>query len=164
MCHGPSLHETSEKPRTGATKVALLHSVARDEAFEVYNSFTEGESKNDFETVVKKFHAYCEAQLNEVHARFMFRQRVQANSESAEQSIRDLRRLARSCNFGTMSESMIRDPIVYGTSNGKVREKLLRDKGLTLVKAEQVCKSSELAAAQKEIRTQERHVDPVKAS
>ncbi|XP_049511281.1 uncharacterized protein LOC125939845 [Dermacentor silvarum] len=55
-------------------------------------------------------------------------------------------------------------PIVYGRSNEKVREKLLRDKGLTLAKAEQVCKAVELAAAQKEVWTQERQVDPVKES
>lgn len=118
--------EASGKPRTGATKVALLLSVAGDEALEVYNnfSFTEGDSKNDLETVVKKFDEYCEAQLNEVHERFVFRQRVQAGGESAEQLVRDLRRLAQSCNFGTMSESMIRDQSVYGTSNEKVREKL----------------------------------------
>ncbi|XP_075723895.1 uncharacterized protein LOC142765972 [Rhipicephalus microplus] len=49
--------DASEKPRIGATKVAQLLSVAGDEALEVFNyfNFTEGESKNDFETVVKKF-------------------------------------------------------------------------------------------------------------
>ncbi|XP_037518239.1 uncharacterized protein LOC119395018 [Rhipicephalus sanguineus] len=59
---------------------------------------------------------------------------------------------------------MIQDQIAYGTSNEKVREKLLRYKELTLAKAEQVCKAAELAAAQKEVWSQERQVDPMKES
>ncbi|XP_070377700.1 uncharacterized protein [Dermacentor albipictus] len=41
-------------------------------------SFGEDESRNDYATVVAKFDAYCAAQQNEVHERYVFRTRVQA--------------------------------------------------------------------------------------
>lgn len=125
------------KTYTGPTKTALLLSVVGDDGLEVFNNFDfgEGESKQDYDTVIRKFDEYCASQLNEVHERYVFRQRIQAQGEPAEQFIRDLRRLAQSCNFGTLAESMIRDQIVFGTNNGKVREKLLRDNKLTLTKA-----------------------------
>ncbi|XP_040073489.1 uncharacterized protein LOC120845986, partial [Ixodes scapularis] len=146
------------KPLLGPTQAALLLSVAGDEALEVYNNFilSEGESQQDYATIIKKFDEYCAAQLNEVHERYLFRQRVQAQGEPSEQFIRDLRKVAQSCNFSTMTDSMVRDQIVFGTNNDKVREKLLRDNKLTLAKAEQVCKAAELADAQNELWARER--------
>lgn len=96
------------------------------------------------------------------NATFFANEYVQAQGEPSEQFIRDLRKLAQSCNFGSLADSMIRDHIVYGTNNGKVREKLLRDNKLTLTKAEQVCKSAELSAAQNELWERERRVDALK--
>lgn len=69
--------------------------------------------------------------------------------------IRDLRNRARTCNFGVMEYSMIRERVVYGTSSEKVREKLLRDNEITVAKAEQVCKAAELSVAQYEVWRQE---------
>ncbi|XP_077551338.1 uncharacterized protein LOC144165064 [Haemaphysalis longicornis] len=157
--------ETGPKPGGSSTKTALLLSLAGDAALEVFNNFTflEGESKEEYVTVVKKFDEYCAAQQNEVHERYLFRQRVQADGEPSEQFIRDLRKLSRYCNFGVMADSMIRDQVVYGTNSEKVREKLLRDNELTLAKAEQVCKAAELSAAQHDVwRREQRQVDRVK--
>ncbi|XP_077525587.1 uncharacterized protein LOC144136799 [Haemaphysalis longicornis] len=141
-----------KEPRSEATKTALLLSVAGNDALEVFNNFTfvEGESKEDYATVVQKFEAYCKEQLNEVYERYMFRSRTQAETEPFEHFLRDLRKLARSCNFADLADSMIRDQVVFGTNNVKLREKMLKVKDLTLLKAEQICKASEASAQQNE--------------
>ncbi|XP_077535341.1 uncharacterized protein LOC144147144 isoform X2 [Haemaphysalis longicornis] len=141
-----------KEPRSEATKTALLLSVAGNDALEVFNNFTfvEGESKEDYATVVQKFEAYCKEQLNEVYERYMFRSRTQAETEPFEHFVRDLRKLARSCNFADLADSMIRDQVVFGTNNVKLREKMLKVKDLTLLKAEQICKASEASAQQNE--------------
>lgn len=156
---------SKEAPTPGPTKLALLLSIAGDDALEVYNnfSFDQGEDRNDYATVIKKFDEYFAEQLNEVHERYVFRQRVQDEGEPTEHFLRDLRKLAQSCNFGTMTESMIRDQLVFGTKCDKVREKLLRDNKLTLATAEQLCKAAEVSAARNDMWTRERQVDPVKA-
>lgn len=155
--------ETAEKPRPESTKAALLLSVAGEEAIEVFNTFTfaEGESNSDYATVVKKFDEYCDDQSNEVHERYIFRRRTQAAGEPVEHFLRDLKNQARACNFGALMESMVRDQIVFGINNDRVREKLLRDKNLTLQKAEQACKAAEASATHQEMWNQERQVDPV---
>ncbi|XP_050039674.1 uncharacterized protein [Dermacentor andersoni] len=141
---------STDHPKTEAVKAAILLSAAGDEALEVYNNFTfaEGELKDDYETLVRKFDAYFIEQGNEVYERHLFRMRVQDEGERFERFVRDLRTQAKLCNFGTLEESLIRDQIVFGTNNKTVREKMLRDKTLTLQKAENICKAAEAAAQQ----------------
>ncbi|XP_042142891.1 uncharacterized protein K02A2.6-like [Ixodes scapularis] len=141
-----------DKPRTEATKTATLLTIAGDDALEIFNNFVfaEGESKEDYKTLVAKFEDYCADQQNEVYERYVFRTRTQDEAEPVEQFIRVLRKQARYCNFGQLSDSMIRDQIVFGTNNKKLREKMLRDKDLTLQKAEQTCKAAEASAKQNE--------------
>ncbi|CAN7937058.1 unnamed protein product [Ixodes hexagonus] len=139
------------KPLPTPARTALLLSmlsVAGDDALEVYNNFafSADEDRQDYTTIVGKFDVYFAAQLNEAHERYLFCRRVQAQGEPVEQFIRNLRQLAQSCNFNTMTDSMIRDQIIFGTGNDKVREKLLRDNTRTLVKAEQTCKAAKLTA------------------
>ncbi|XP_049519210.1 uncharacterized protein LOC125943746 [Dermacentor silvarum] len=71
--------EPASKKREASTKTALLLSVAGEEAIEVYNtfSFTEDESKDDYDAVIKKFDEYFASQVNEVHQRYLFRSRMQ---------------------------------------------------------------------------------------
>nr|XP_037274010.1 uncharacterized protein K02A2.6-like [Rhipicephalus microplus] len=139
-----------EKPRPSAGKAAILLSTAGDEALEVYNnfSFAAGESKEDYDTLVLKFEEYCVDQGNEVYERHIFRLRKQEEAEPFERFLRDLKKQAKLCNFGTLEESMIRDQVVFGTNNAKLREKLLSDKDLNLQKAEEICKAAEIAAIQ----------------
>ncbi|XP_070388049.1 uncharacterized protein [Dermacentor albipictus] len=141
---------STDHPKTEAVKAAILLSAAGDEALEVYNNFTfaEGELKDDYETLVRKFDAYFIEQGNEVYERHLFRMRVQDEGERFERFVRDLRTQAKLCNFGTLEESLIRDQIVFGTNDKTVREKMLRDKTLTLQKAENICKAAEAAAQQ----------------
>ncbi|XP_077505213.1 uncharacterized protein LOC144115381 isoform X1 [Amblyomma americanum] len=61
----------TDKPRSEAAKTALLLSVAGEDALDVFNNFvfTEGESKEDYATVIAKFEEYCVEQQNEIHER-----------------------------------------------------------------------------------------------
>ncbi|XP_065283218.1 uncharacterized protein [Dermacentor albipictus] len=141
---------STDHPKTEAVKAAILLSAAGDEALEVYNNFTfaEGELKDDYETLVRKFDAYFIEQGNEVYERHLFRMRVQDEGERFERFVRDLRTQAKLCNFGTLEECMIRDQIVFGPNDKTVREKMLQDNTLTLQKAENICKAAEAAAQQ----------------
>lgn len=159
--------ETTDKkqPRPETAKGALLLSVAGEEAIEVYNTFTfaDGESNLDYATVVKKFEEYCDAQQNEVYERYVFRKRVQEPGEPFEHFLRDLKTQARACNFGALTDSMVRDQIVFGTTDTKLREKLLADNKLTLENAEKACKAAEISAAHQEAWDQDiKQVDPVR--
>lgn len=141
---------SSEKPRTEAVKAAILLSAAGDDALDVYNNFvfSEGENKEDYQTLVKKFEEYCVQQGNEVYERHVFRLRVQEEAEPFERFLRDIKKQAKLCNFGELEQSMIRDQVVFGISDKKLRQRMLSEKDLTLQKADQMCKAAEVSAQQ----------------
>ncbi|XP_077550596.1 uncharacterized protein LOC144163726 [Haemaphysalis longicornis] len=144
---------TKEQPRSEAAKAALLLSVAGDDALDVFNTFTfeAQECKEDYATVVSKFESYCSEVSNEVHERYVFRSRRQADGEPFEKFVGDLKKQAGQCNFGDQRDSMIRDQIVFGTNNPKLREKMLREQQLTLGKAEEFCKVAESVTQRNEV-------------
>ena len=77
---------------------------------------------------------YCRPKKNEILKRFKFNMRVQGD-ESLETFITDLKALAMSCNFGELQDSLIRDRIVCGVKDARLREKLLITQDLSLDKA-----------------------------
>lgn len=60
----------------------------------------------------------------------------------------DLRRLAANCEFGTLKEQLIKDRIVCGIRDSKVRNRLLREKDLNLAKAIEISRAAEQAEHQ----------------
>ena len=135
--------------RNEERKIALLLTVAGRAALDVYNTFVFTEEERDnFDVVMKKFEDYCTPRKNETYERYVFRNRLQKESESIELYVTDLRLKSQSCNFGTLSESMIRDQIVIGVQDNKLRMQLLKETNLTLEKAIQICQASESTKAQ----------------
>ena len=132
----------------GARKVALLLTVAGPQAIEIYNTFTFGaaQDRDDLDKVLKNFDDYCTPQKNEVYERFVFRSRVQKQGESFDAFLTDLKKKAQTCNFDRLKDSMIRDQVVFGIFDKKVREKMLRDSEHTLDGAVKLCHTSELSA------------------
>ncbi len=130
-----------------ARKVALLLTIAGPQAIEVYNTFVfnENEDRNKLEDVLAKFTAHCSPKKNETYERYVFRSRVQQPHETFDNFLTDLRLKAKTCNFDQLNDSMIRDQIVFGIYDTKLRQRLLRETELTLQEAIKICQASELA-------------------
>ncbi|CAH1233383.1 Hypp719 [Branchiostoma lanceolatum] len=80
------------------------------------------EKDRTVEQVMTAFEAYCNPKKNET-----------------------LRTLAAECGFGAIKDSLIRDRILCGISDGKVRERLLRESDLSLKKCGEICRASEVS-------------------
>ena len=52
---------------------------------------------------------------------------------------------SQSCEFGSLQDSLIRDRVVVGIRDCKIKERLLRDSELTLERAICICISNEAA-------------------
>lgn len=130
-----------------ARKVALLLTVAGPQAIEVYNTFVYDEpgDKDKFDIVMGKFDAHCSPKKNETYERYIFRSRIQQSCESFDSFLTDLKLKAQTCNFATLRDSMIRDQIVFGVVDRKVRERLLRETDLTLEGAIRICQACDLS-------------------
>jgi len=64
--------------------------------------------------VITAFGNFCVGAVNVTYERYVFKRRTQESGERFETFLSEVRRLARSCEFGAVEESMIRDRIVIG--------------------------------------------------
>jgi hypothetical protein len=74
--------------------------------------------------------------------------RKQLEDEPVDKWVTELRRLAKSCDFGDLRDDLIKDAIVLGVNDSKVKARLLREKGLNLEKAKDICKVAESSKVQ----------------
>ena len=108
---------------------------------------------NDFQTVRGRFNDYFEPKRNVIHERAKFHKRNQKEGESVEEYIRHLYELSEHAEFADR-ESTIRDRLVLGLFDQELSEKLQLESELTLTKATQLARQSELVKIQ--IREQRR--------
>ncbi|KAL4708473.1 hypothetical protein ACJJTC_014081 [Scirpophaga incertulas] len=92
--------------------------------------------------VWKKLDEYFEIKRNVTVERHKFFTRSQQQSESIEQYVFDLRKLAQTCEFGELRDDLIKDRLVCGIYNSAIRERLLREDDLTLPKAMEICQAA----------------------
>lgn len=128
-------------------KIALLLTIAGPNAIEMFNTFMFDQPDDDkkLEEVIKKFDAHCSPKKNETYERYVFRSRTQQQHETFDSFLTDLKLKAQTCNFSDLKSSMIRDQIVFGIYDKKVRERLLRETELKLEDAVKICHANELA-------------------
>ena len=87
-------------------------------------------------------------QPNIVYERYLFFTRDQAPNELIDTYVNSLKELATSCKFGRIENELIRDRLVVGCADCKVRERMFRDRELTLTSAWDMCRSAEITKAQ----------------
>ena len=103
------LSEKDEK-----VQVAMLLHVAGPDALEIYNTFSweNGGDETKMTKVIEKFQAYCELRKNITWERHVFNTCNQEVGETIDHYVTKLKTKARSCEFGTLKDSLIRDRIV----------------------------------------------------
>ena len=134
---------------------ALLHMVGED-ALEVYNTFefTTAADKMKVKPICEKFQEYCNLRKNATFERYKFSTHVQG-SKGIELYITELKTLSQSCEFSTLCDSLTRDRIVCGITSSHLRERLLRETDLSLTKAIDICRATEVSKSQ----AQQLHVE-----
>ena len=94
-------------------------------------------------TIIIKFEAYCNPKRNITYERHIFNTRVQGSNETIDAYVTELRLQAKNCEFGVLSNELIRDRIVVGIRDDSVRSRLLRESELDLQKAVDICRAAE---------------------
>ena len=67
--------------------------------------------------------------------RYQFFTRNQSEGEGIDSFITELRNRAKDCEFGTLTESLVKDRLICGLRDDNVRRRLLRVDTLTLEQA-----------------------------
>ena len=98
-----------------------------------------GLARRKIAVVLSKFEEYCIPRENTIYERFLFFSRDQQEFESVDQYLTELLQIAANCDFEFITpDQLLRDRLVTGIKNAKVRENLLKEKKLTLEKAAQM--------------------------
>ncbi|CAB3985329.1 Hypothetical predicted protein [Paramuricea clavata] len=125
----------------------FLHTIG-EEALEIYDTFTFTETEQDkIEPLIQKFESYCTPRKNTTYERYIFNTCVQ-NGRKLDAFILDLRNKAKTCEFESLQDSLIKDRIVCGIDSNSIRERLLRDNDLTLEKAISIVRAAETSKTQ----------------
>ncbi|XP_068674514.1 uncharacterized protein [Montipora foliosa] len=115
--------------------------------------------------ILTALETYCVPRKNTNYERHVFRMTIQED-RSFDIFVTDLGRRAEYCDFGAIKGSLIRDQVVVGINDPKLRERLLRETDLTLEKAVKLCRITEQSKEQSKIfispTTQTDNIDAVK--
>lgn len=129
-------------------QVATLFTIIGEEARDVYLTFADWADEDDktkIEPVLKKFAEYCQPRQNVPFERYRFKE----PGETYDQYRTALRKLADGYEFQAITpDEILRDRLVFGIRDVKVRERLLRESKLTLQKTDEICRASESTIAQ----------------
>ena len=120
--------------REEKTKVKLFLYTIGNQGREIYDTlpFSRGPTERSLKDVIDAFETHCNPKKNETVERYKFFTRVQEEGEPLEKFIVDLKILASTCNFTTLRESLVRDRIICGIRDSKLREDLLKVADLDL--------------------------------
>ena len=116
----------------------------------------DGEEKK-YNVVVDKISNFFVPKTNVIFERARFNMRKQELGESCEQFVSALHALASKCNYGTLSNELIRDRLVVGIIDSKLSKNLQLDDRLTLEIAITKIMQSELVTNQQSVVRQETH-------
>ena len=105
-------------------------------------SFDAPEDRKKLDKVLEQLDVHFAGAQNEIYDSFKFFTRQQEEGESLRAYINHLKVLAKSCNFGSLENRMIRDRIVCGIRNTSLQKSFLADNSLTLAKCEKLAVSS----------------------
>ena len=140
---------TELEKKKSEVQVAILLTVIGPEAHKVYNTFKFNDVERNLTTVLDAFEHYCQPLMNTAFERYRFNLRGQRADEQFEQYVTALRQLALRCDFENITpDQILRDRIMFGITDNKVRDRLLREKGLTLERTLEICRAHEISTAQ----------------
>ena len=134
------ISELDNKPETHQ-RALFLHAIG-GEALKIYNGFAleEGHKLDD---IIAAFDKFAVGELNETYERFNFNTRQQQSDETFDEYLSALRNSEKTCNFGEIGKSLLRDRIVYGIQDKNTKKKLLQERKLTLEKTIDICRAFE---------------------
>ncbi len=103
-------------------------------------------SSKSFNDIVTLLTNHLQPKPTVIAESYKFHQRNQLNGETVAAYIAELRKLAKTCDYGTFLEESLRDKFVCGLVSKEIKIQLLKEKTLTLKQACKTAMSLEVAA------------------
>ena len=146
-------------------RLATFRSVMGKECLQIFlNLKLSDDDRKDINACITALENYFKPKRNVVYERYMFNTCSQQPEESVDGYVNRLRKCASTCQFGTLTEELIRDRLVLGLRNQSTKLRLLKEEDLSLNKALSICRSSEIASQQmKAMKLDDKEIEEVRA-
>ena len=116
-----------------------------------------GSGEDTISSPLKALKDYSLPKRNVVYERYVFNSCCQTPDETVGCFVNRLRKLTSSCQYGALTQYIVRDRLVICIQDKNTKARLLRERALSLDKALDMCKSSEVTNQQlKSIQNNER--------
>ena len=135
-----------------------------DVADDILTTLGVDEEATNLNDIISAFNNHFDAHKNVIVEHAKFNQCVQNQGESVDSFIQDLYKLANECEFGALTEELIRDRIVVGVRDDTLCKELQAKANLTLDLATQIARQAEARAENQPIITGETVVSAVHRS
>jgi len=132
--------------RDSKKRAAVFLACLGSAAHAIFRTFKlEDDDRGNIDKIKEQFDKHWLGEVNVTYERYVFHQRVQQPGETIEDfaAAADLRKLAKSCAFEQLEDSLIRDRIIISIRDDPTRRRLLQQKNVTLSDAIDACKASE---------------------
>ena len=102
---------TGKNSKPDNQKTALFLTIAGEDALRLYNTFKlkweQPEDKENLEKIKEKFKKYCKSNTSQAFLRHQFFKRSQRRGETIDHFVTELKTLAKDCEFGDLTDSLI---------------------------------------------------------
>ncbi|UYV64879.1 K02A2.6-like, partial [Cordylochernes scorpioides] len=123
--------------------------ISHDHCFNVFlNLDLKEDEKNSLPKIIEALNNHFTPQKNVIYERYIFNTSNQEENEGIDSYTNRLRGLASSCEYDILTEELIRDRIVLGIKDNRVRKKLLMEPKLNLSSAIDICRTAEVTEQQ----------------
>lgn len=100
------------------------------------------EQQSNVEACIHALEAYFKPKRNVVYERYQFNMCTQTPEETIDSFVNRLRKAASTCQFGTLTEELIRDRLVISFKDHSTKLRLLKEENLDLNKAFNIGRSA----------------------
>ena len=149
MDHARFVFNGPLKKKTEEEKCAYLMIWVGEKGRRIYQTWTMSEEeKKQIDKYTENFEKYVKPRTNIVYNRYKFSSRTQNEGETFDKFVTELQILVKECQYDK-PEEMVRDRVVFGVRNGKVREKFINvGSVLTLQKTLEIARTYEISKTQ----------------
>jgi len=110
-----------------------------------------------FKDIIKKFEEYCTSRKNIIYIKHAFFSIKQKDGQLFSDFVTSIKKQAMDCEFNELKDSLVRDVIVLGVKDSRLRERMLRESNLSLEKAIRLRHSAEETTKHVEALQKEEH-------
>ena len=124
-------------------RLATLNVSMGKDCYEILQRLPDFENKKTVEETLTALEQYFIPKRNVTYERFVFNNCHQCTRETVDEYVTKLRSSSSTCEFGALTDDLIKDRLLLGTQLDQVRPKLLSEADVTLQKAREICRSCE---------------------